>query len=215
LIPPASDAAIRVLVASDLRLYREGLVAPLAADEHIDVVATAAAVPAVLALATEHRPDVVLLATEMEGALDAVGELTAAGARVLALAVRDGDDDVVAYAEAGVAGYVTRDAALEDVVGAVRTAARGEAPCSPRLVASLLRRLAANAAAPPPARHSPLTYREREIVSLIEEGLSNKQIAARLSIGLSTVKNHVHHILEKLQVERRADAAAAVRDQRF
>ena len=211
----AHTAAIRVLVASDLRLYREGLAASLAAHDRIELVATAASAREALAVAAEHRPHVVLLATEMDGALECVRRLAVGGGRVLALAIPDGEDDIVACAEAGVAGYVTRDASMEDVVAAVETAARGEAPCSPRIVASLLQRLAANAAAPPAARTNPLTYREREIVALIDEGLSNKQIARHLTIGLSTVKNHVHHILEKLQVERRSDAAAAVRQLQF
>jgi two-component system, NarL family, nitrate/nitrite response regulator NarL len=215
LSPHARGATIRVLVASDLRLYREGLAASLAADERVDFVATAASASEALAVAEEHCPQVVLLATEMNAALEYVRPLAIGGARVLALAVRDDEEDVVACAEAGVAGYITRDASLEDVVAAVETAACGEAPCSPRIVASLLDRLAANAAAPPVARPNPLTYREREIVALIDEGLSNKQIAGRLTIGLSTVKNHVHHILEKLQIERRTDVAAAVRRHQF
>jgi len=119
---------------------------------------------------------------------------------------------VIACAEAGVSGYVTREASLDELTGVVESVARGESPCSPRISALLLRRVAETAGRrteTDAARR--LTRREAEIVGLIDEGLSNKQIAGRLSIELATVKNHVHSILEKLQVERRAEAAARVR----
>jgi two-component system nitrate/nitrite response regulator NarL len=201
---------IRVLVASDVRLYRDGLAEAIDRDERFDVVAVACSTEELL----QQRgcADVVLLATEMPGALATVPALAQEGARVLALAVRELDEVVIECVEAGVAGFVTRDASLDDVLDAVASAARGESPSSPTIVSALMRRIAAgtNGAAPSssPAR---LTRREREIVALIEEGLSNKQIAAGLSIELSTVKNHVHHILEKLNVSRRDEAAHALR----
>jgi two-component system, NarL family, nitrate/nitrite response regulator NarL len=133
--------------------------------------------------------------------------------KVVALAVPDDESSVVACAEAGVAGYVTRDQSIEDVVAVVESVAHGELIASPRVAATLLRRVTALAAdrgasALPGAR---LTPRELEIVALIEKRRSNKQIARELCIEVNTVKNHVHSILKKLHVDRRADAVERVR----
>jgi two-component system, NarL family, nitrate/nitrite response regulator NarL len=115
----------------------------------------------------------------------------------------------VRWAEEGTAGYVPRDAGLADLEACVHSVARGEALYTPRMAAALLRRIAALAAErrPQPPR-AKLTLREREIAALMREGLSNKEIASVLSIEASTVKNHVHNILAKLDVHRRAEAAA-------
>ena len=131
---------------------------------------------------------------------------------MVALGVADADDHVLGCAEAGVAGYVPRDASLDDLVAVIESAFRGEAICSPRIAGSLLRRIATLAAGQNgtmPLAH--LTGREREIVRLIDRGLSNKEIARDLGIEVATVKNHVHNILEKLQVRRRGEAAARMR----
>ncbi|MDQ5821587.1 MAG: response regulator transcription factor, partial [Actinomycetota bacterium] len=137
----------------------------------------------------------------------------APGTMVVALGVTEADDDVLPLAEAGVAGYVTRDGTVDDLLATVESVAAGETICSPRITATLLRRvalLARDRGAAAEAKRG-LTHREREIVDLIDEGLSNKEIAVRLRIELATVKNHVHNILDKLHVRRRAEAAAAVR----
>jgi two-component system, NarL family, nitrate/nitrite response regulator NarL len=128
------------------------------------------------------------------------------------LAVDEVDRDVLAWAEAGIAGYVTRDGSVDDLIRAVRCAARHEIHCAPEIAAALLERvhvLAARGAHDTPI--GSLTTREHEIAELLEAGLSNKQIAAELQIELATVKNHVHSILAKLQVTRRIDAAAHMR----
>jgi len=132
---------------------------------------------------------------------------------LIALAIDDTDESVVAWAEAGVAGFVTSDTSLEELMAVVACVADGGTQCSPSATAALLRRLAelASHRAPRP-RILQLTPREREVVALIDRGLSNKQIASELHIELATVKNHVHSVLEKLQVDRRGAAAAAVRD---
>ncbi len=107
---------------------------------------------------------------------------------------------------------MTREASLEELVEVVESVARGESLLAPRIGALLLRRVAEAAGHKrAPTAAGRLTPRELQVVGLIDEGLSNKQIAARLSIELATVKNHVHSILEKLEVERRAEAAARVR----
>jgi len=112
----------------------------------------------------------------------------------------------------GIAGFVTSEASVAELVAAIESVARGESLCSPSVVAALLRRLGSLARSWAEADPTqPLTRREREILELIDEGLSNKQIAQRLRIELPTVKNHVHNILGKLGVRRRAEAAALVR----
>jgi DNA-binding NarL/FixJ family response regulator len=122
---------------------------------------------------------------------------------------------VLACAQAGIAGYVPREGTLDDLIAALHGAARGEAFCSPRIVAVLLRRIAdLSIEWQPLAAAGRLTARELEIVDLIDRGLTNREIAEGLSIEVATVKNHVHNILEKLQIHRRHDAAARIRSHR-
>ena len=205
---------ISVLILSDIRLYRDGLAEVLARRRSIAVVGSAAEREEGVGLAVELEPEVVLVDMAMPESLATVRELRAhvPGARVVALGVPEVEREVIDCAEAGVAGYVTRERSLADMVEAIQRAARGEALCSPAMTATLLRRVATLAAERAP-EHAPLTARELEIVRLIDEGLSNKQIAQRLCIEIATVKNHVHHILEKLKVRRRSEAAARVRGQ--
>ena len=205
---------IRALVASDIRLYREGLADGLRASGRVEVVGTADDGRAGAACARALDPDVVLVDLAMAGWEEAVRAIVVAAeeARVVVLGVREVEDEVVACAEAGVSGYVTREASLDELVEIVESVVRGESLCSPRISAVLLRRVTElSARERRPAAVDRLTPREVQIVRLIDEGLSNKQIAGRLSIELATVKNHVHSILEKLQVERRGEAAAQVR----
>ena len=111
-----------------------------------------------------------------------------------------------------VSGYVSREDSLDDLVAVVESVGRGELLCSPRVAASLLRRVASRAGTrwdSAPTHH--LTAREAQIGQLIQEGLSNKEIASRLGIEVTTAKNHVHNLLEKLQVHRRAEAVARLR----
>ena len=208
-----SEQRMRVAIIAEIRLYREGLALEL--DRRgFDVVGTAADARALEDWIPAQRPDVALVdiaTTTSEASLvDLVG--SAAGTRVVALGVPETAPDVVACAEAGVVGYVPREASLDDVVETLHRVARGEILCTPTIAGSLFHRVGALARerGPDPALDR-LTAREREIVNLIDEGLSNKQIALRLRIELSTVKNHVHNVFEKLKVQRRADAAACAR----
>jgi DNA-binding NarL/FixJ family response regulator len=133
-------------------------------------------------------------------------------AKVVSLGVAEDDGAVLACAEAGAVGYVPREGSLNDLLAVIESVARGEAVCSPRIAAALLRRVA-SLAAHRSANQIPanLTSREREIVRLIDAGLSNKDIARRLCIEVATVKNHVHNVLEKLHLHRRGEAAAHLR----
>jgi two-component system, NarL family, nitrate/nitrite response regulator NarL len=205
---------VRVFVVAEVRLYREGLAQVLDRDERVTVIGAAAHVDGALHTLGVTPPDVILLSTALDEATSKIGMLVAAApdAKVIALAVPAVEDEVVAWAEAGAHGFLTCEGSLEDLVLAIESAVRDEMPCPPRLAAALLRRVGALA-----AEHSAgnlerrLTLRERQITELLDEGLSNKEIATRLHIELTTVKNHVHNILEKLQVRSRGEAVARLR----
>lgn len=202
---------IRILIVDNTRIYREGLAQILEREPEIDVVATAANLEETLSHLDEQRPEVLLFhMTESESIplLSGLAETTPS-LRMVALGVSETEDEIIACAEAGVAGYVPRDGSLHDLVATINGVARGEVRYSPRIVAPLLRRVATLAAERQPRTtlvH--LTPREREIGQLIGTGLSNKEIARHLSIEVRTVKNHVHNILEKGHVHRRGEAAA-------
>jgi two-component system nitrate/nitrite response regulator NarL len=206
---------IEVLVLVSVRLYRDGIADAVGRDARFRVVATAGTLDRARAQLDllERPPDAALVdlgLAEGAGAARALHDAFPALA-VVALGVRETDRDVVSMAEAGVAGLVSRNAGLPELLDAIEAAARDEALCSPAVTAALLRRVASYAGHAGPSEEPPLTRREREVIVLIGKGLTNKQIAGSLRIELPTVKNHVHNILEKLRVSRRTDAVAAAR----
>lgn len=209
---PASP--IRVLIATDVRLYRESLAEILSRYEGIEVVGVAGDRLGMFARVADVKPDVVLLERALQRDANTISELIgpAGEIKVVTLGVSETDAEVIACAEAGVAGFVSRDDSLADLIAAIHGAARGDLLCSPQTAGTLLRRVAALAAGRSSIRpEARLTTREFEVVQLIDEGLSNKQIALRLCIELPTVKHHVHHILEKLGVARRGEAVSVLR----
>jgi two-component system, NarL family, nitrate/nitrite response regulator NarL len=194
---------IGVLIVSEIQLLREGLEVLLGRDERLAI--------------EESDPDVIVLDTATGDGLAAAREAAAAmpRARIVALGISETTDQLLPLAEAGIAGYVTREATHGQVADAVWRAAHDELACSPRMASSLLRHVRVLATRRSgEAAEAALTRRERQIVGLIDKGLSNKEIASRLCIELPTVKNHVHNILEKLHVSRRGEAAACLRDSR-
>jgi two-component system, NarL family, nitrate/nitrite response regulator NarL len=206
----------RVFIVSEVRLYREGLARLLRGDQRLEVVGDAADVPGALEQLDrlDAPPEAVLLDVPAPAGLDGLAQLRDAvpSARIIVLNVSDRDGRaLIAWAEAGVGGLLARDVDLDDIAQAVQTTVSGGTVCSPRLAALLLQRLARSPEQRPVT--SPLTSREREIAALLEEGMSNKEIAARLRIELATVKNHVHSILTKLNASRRGQAAAMLRDE--
>jgi DNA-binding NarL/FixJ family response regulator len=204
---------IRVMVVGDVRLYREGIAASLEHRADLEVVCLARSGDA-LARAGECDVDVVVLDMAMAESLDLVRRLTGAvsGLRIVAFAVEETEHDVLLCAEAGAAGYVPPDGTLDDLMNTIRSVARGELLCSPRIAATLFRALRVQTPEVSVDRLAlTLTAREREIAPLLERGLSNKEIAAQLNIEVATVKNHVHNLLEKLQVSSRGEAAARLR----
>jgi two-component system, NarL family, nitrate/nitrite response regulator NarL len=209
---------IDVCIVAEVRLYREGLAQALKDADSLRVVTTAAPSPQLRnALAAQPHAVVLLDVAGTDGTRAALMLLAANPAtRIVALGVTDREADIVACAEAGVAGYVTRDESIAELVATIQSVARDELNCSPQVAAALNRRVAALAAERRvTALQGRLSRREMEVVSLIDQGLSNREIAHRLCIELATAKNHVHNILEKLGVRRRTDAAAWARGQRF
>jgi len=202
---------IRVVVISGVRLYREGLVTLLERTEGVSVLGSAADGPAAVSCIVTCQPDIALLDMAMPGGFGMLPALreAAPGIKVVGLGVDESEAGVLAAVEAGVAGYVLPYESLNDLILVIRGVARNEAILSPRIVASLMQRLVLLASGSPEdsfARR--LTMREHEIIALVAQGMSNKEIARRLVIQLPTVKNHVHNILNKLQLSRRGQAAA-------
>jgi two-component system, NarL family, nitrate/nitrite response regulator NarL len=204
----------RILVVAETRLYREGLEQILARHPRVEVAASAADAPGALEAIAACDPDAVLVDVGATGSTGALRQIVGAvpESRVVAFGVAESEELILNCAEAGVAGYVPRDASLDELIAVVEGVMRNELVCSPRLAGTLLRRVGALARERSGDNSEVrLTSRETQIVGLIDEGLSNKEIATRLQIELATVKNHVHHLLEKLDVGRRAEAAARVR----
>jgi DNA-binding NarL/FixJ family response regulator len=210
----AADALTRLAVCAGVRLYREGLGLALRGVESIDVVALVADADAENEKLAAADPDVVLVDATGPDGIEQVRHIVAGlpYAKVVAIAIPESEESVLACAEAGVHGYLTRDSSLSEVAAMLESVAHDELLCSPRIAASLMRRVhSLSSGRPKEDSRDRLTRREEEVLDLLAEGLSNKQIAGRLSIELPTVKNHVHNILEKLGVARRGEAAMAAR----
>jgi two-component system nitrate/nitrite response regulator NarL len=204
----------RIFILSSIKLYREGLALSLSRRPELEVIGDAAPSVEALARVASTAPAAVLLDFTIPGALNLPKELDRLrpGVKVIAFAVGEIDNELIACAEAGIAGFVTQDGSVDDLVASILNALRGEVICSPRVAGLLFKRMAAlSDAAPALHGKSGLTRRECEIIGLVDEGLSNKEIARSLRIASATVKNHVHNILEKLRVSRRGEAAARLR----
>jgi len=200
-----------LLIISSVRLYRDALVPLLNRDRGIHAIGIFKGAEEAIAEMDAVSPDAILLDMGTPGSLPLAASLVQArpGTRVLGFGVDDVAVQVVACAEAGLCGYVPAHASIEDLARAARLAAAGETICSAEMAGSLFRHLGATARERvAPMADSALTQRQQQILRLIREGLSNKEIAQRLSLGTSTVKNHVHGLLNRLQVGCRAEAAA-------
>jgi len=210
-----SETPIRVLVADDQTLVREGLVTLLGLLPGVEVAGAARDGEEAIELAARLRPDVVLMDLRMPrmDGVEATRRLAAAepAARVVVLTTYADDESIFAALQAGALGYLTKDSGADDIALAVRTVHAGQALLEPavqrRLIESLRERPPAPAA-PPPPRPAPddLTPREVEVLRLIARGLSNGDIARRLFVSEATVKTHVNNIFSKAGVRDRAQA---------
>jgi two-component system, NarL family, nitrate/nitrite response regulator NarL len=195
---------VRVFLIADVRVHRDLLAAALADEDGIVVAGSAHGDVACMAVGMSDA-DVILIDGESLAGPGTVRALAAAapGAKIVVTGVPEDESGVVDLVEAGIAGYATVEQPLTELAGVVAAASDGVLQCSPRVAAALAQRVAVLAAVRRQSKGHTLTPREREIAALIADGLSNKQIARRLSIEPATVKNHVHNILRKLGVSGR------------
>jgi DNA-binding NarL/FixJ family response regulator len=210
---------LRVLFVSDVKFLREGLPEILHQQSELAITWVAEDQNQALELILAVHPDAVLLDTALPSDLDAVASIVAAAPDipVIALAMVEAEDEILAWVEAGIAGFVPRSSSISEIIRTVSLAVRGEQICSARVAGSMIRRLRQLAVLTREQRHSPvvgrLTAREHEIAELIAQDLSNKLIARRLHISVATVKCHVHNMLDKLKLQRRGNVALWTRQQ--
>jgi len=201
---------IRVLLADDQRVVREGLGTLLGLLDGIELVGTAADGEEAVALARRHDPDVVLMDLRMPrvDGIEAIRRLAALGERPRAIALTTYADDasVLGALRAGARGYLTKDAGAEEIRAAVEAVARGEAALDPSVQHHVVAAVAAEPAAAERELPDELTPREAEVLALIAAGRTNAEIADSLVVSAATVKSHVNHIFAKAGVRDRAQA---------
>ncbi|MEV6522695.1 response regulator transcription factor [Longispora sp. NPDC051575] len=206
----AAGSELRVVVADDQRVIRDGLELLLGLVDGVTVVATAADGLAAVAAVAEHAPDVVLMDLRMPrcDGVEATRRVRAEypGTQVVVLTTYADDADILAALRAGARGYLTKDAGVEEITRALRRVAGGQADLDPDVQRKLLELIPGEHLRAPVAHD--LTDREVEVLRLIAQGLSNPDIAGRLFISEATVKTHVNHIFAKLEVRDRAQAVA-------
>ena len=217
-LPPSGKrSSVRVLVADDHRLFREGLLALFATQPEIEVAGEAATGEEALSQALLLLPDVVLMDIQMPGlsGIEATRRLGQAlpAIGVIMLTMLEDDDSVFAAMRAGARGYILKGADKAEVLRTIEAVARGEALFGPGIARRLVAFFsgAGRAQATSPA-FAELTEREREVLHLIAQGANNAAIADRLSLSPKTVGNHISNIFNKLQVADRAEAIVRARD---
>ncbi|GAA1213930.1 response regulator transcription factor [Rhodoglobus aureus] len=194
---------IRVIVADDHPIVRSGIVGLLSSADDIDVVGEAGNGAEAVVLATQLSPDVVLMDLRMPGlgGAEATAQLVAArpDVRVLILTTYESDENILAAIEAGASGYLLKAAPQEEILAGLRSVARGEVALAPSIAALLVNRMRE------PARIA-LSDRETQVLALVADGNSNRAIAAALFVSEATVKTHLIHVFEKLEVKDRTRA---------
>jgi DNA-binding NarL/FixJ family response regulator len=213
----SSSEPVRVLLADDQRLVRESLATLLGLLDGIELVATASDGEEALALATDHRPDVVLMDLRMPrmDGIEATSRLRERHpeVRVIALTTYADDESVLGALRAGARGYLTKDASSHDIHAAILTVAAGAAALDPavqnHVVAALAndtRRSGESGAPAVPELPDDLTPREAEVLALIAAGLTNAEIAERLFVSPTTIKSHINHLFAKAGLRDRTQA---------
>jgi two-component system nitrate/nitrite response regulator NarL len=205
---------IHVLLVNQILLVSNVMAAVLEDEPDMEVVGCAASLEEALDLVS--KADVVLIGTgQGNSALKVTRAIAEADfpVRILVVGLAESEQEILRYVQAGAAGYVLRDDSVEDLLERIRSAYEEKALISPKIAAALMARVAELTSMTAEIKTSTngsgeLTPREREILALIGEGLTNQQIAERLVIEVGTVKNHVHSILQKLDASNRHDAAA-------
>ncbi|MFN8037099.1 MAG: response regulator transcription factor [Acidimicrobiia bacterium] len=210
---PGDRGPIRVLIVDDHALFRRGLELVLGGEAEIDIVGEAADGLEAVAKAAELRPDVILMDVRMPKAtgIEATRAIreTDPDVKILMLTVSDDEQDLYESVRAGANGYLLKEVSIEEVADAVRAVARGHGLISPSMASKLLSEFNALADRAEDRHRTTgprLTDRELEVLRLVADGMSNREIAAELFIAENTVKNHVRNILEKLHLHSRMEA---------
>jgi DNA-binding NarL/FixJ family response regulator len=221
-VPESSDR-IRVLIVDDHALFRRGLMLVLESEEGIDVVGEAEDGDEAIARAEELAPDVVLMDVRMPtmSGIEATRRLAESlpTTRIIMLTVSDEEDDLYEAIKAGATGYLLKEISIEEVADAVRAVMQGQTLISPSMASKLIAEFAnlsklANQRSSVPAPR--LTDRELDVLRLVAQGMTNREVADQLYIAENTVKNHVRNILEKLHLHSRMEAVLyAVREKLF
>lgn len=211
------DHPISLLLVNEIRLMGNVIVAALEDEPDISVVSCVTAYDEALQVIREREVDVALVSTRLpdNGGLrltSAIAEISP-DTKVLALGLTEEKKRVLRYVEAGASGYILKDDSLEDLIEIVRATQEGKVFVSPQIAAAMMERLSDLAQMFAGVENNlndttALTSREMEVLELISKGYTNQQIAQNLVIEVGTVKNHVHNILEKLNVSSRGEAAA-------
>jgi len=210
------ESTIRVLIADDHGVVREGLRAVLGSEPDMEVVGEAATGKEVVERAAELRPDVILMDIQMPGmnGIEATRRIIEANQEigVIILTMYEDDDSVFSAMRAGARGYVLKGAHPSEILKVLRAVADGEAYFGTEIAKRLMNFFSAPKPASPEEAFPELSSREREILDLIAQGHTNAKIAARLFVSPRTVGNHVSHIFTKLQVADRAHAIIRARE---
>jgi len=200
----------RTLVVSDAHFCRDAVTLCLRQSGVVDVVGSSGGEGALSQVAL-LRPAVMVVDSALAAGVTIArtAQTLVPTIKIVVFALTSQDEDFLSWAEAGISGYLGVNGSISDLANAIHQAVRGEVVCSPRLTGLLLDHLAGlSAARPVRSNIHMLTPREREILALLAEGLANKVIARRLRVVESTIKNHIHMILEKMEVDKRGAAAA-------
>jgi DNA-binding NarL/FixJ family response regulator len=215
----AGTKPIRVLLADDHALFREGLAGIITSQPDMEVVGEANDGLEAVVKALEIKPDLVLMDVQMPGldGLEATRQIktTLPGTTIVMLTVRDDDEKLFQALKIGAQGYLLKDIRSREMLSLVRGAVSGEAALSPKLAGRVLqefRRMSRHAPATRDEDLSSLTRREMQVLDLVAQGASDKEIAERLTISLHTVKSHIRSVLSRLQVNSRREAARLARD---
>lgn len=216
---------IKVIVFSDIKIYCDGLSKILASTDPIEVIAAENNLDDAIIKIKQDSPDVILLDMTMADSCQIAEKVMRLfpEAKIVALAIPENEENIVECAQVGIAGYVAREASLDELIATVIGAKQGEFCCPPKIAAHIFNKIHQLASGArdkylPESRPNSgellkgLTRREREIINLMACGLSNKLISRDLSIEVSTVKNHVHNILVKLDVNSRTRAISLLHD---
>lgn len=207
---------IKVMIADDQRLMREGLQTILSLEDDLEVVGTAENGRDALKLALEVTPDVVLMDIRMPvmDGVECTGEMTRLlpDVKIIILTTFDEDQCIVECLQKGARGYLLKDVPSEMLVQSVRDAYRGVVLMQPQIAAKLISQVASRKAPVANPLLDRLTRREMDVLELVSEGLSNKDIARKLYISEGTVKNYISVIYEKLGVKDRTQAVLLMRD---